>query len=254
MSEAQPTRGVFLSYAREDTEAARRIADALRGFGVEVWFDQSELRGGDAWDAKIKSQIRECALFVAIISGNTQARGEGYFRREWKLAIERTHDMAAGIPFLIPLAVDQTPESKALVPEEFMRVQWTRLAGGAPTAQFVERIKRLVERQLIQKGHAKMALGHPGDAVRAGNRAVEISPGSIDALDGALNASINAKILLYCGYKERALTKIARLLRTPGGVSFFNVYELKRDPRNTLRDDPRMKAMLDDPANNAQPF
>jgi TolB-like protein len=149
MSEASPTRGVFLSYAREDTEAARRIADALRGFGVEVWFDQSELRGGDAWDAKIKSQIRECALFVAIISANTQARGEGYFRREWKLAIERTHDMAAGIPFLIPIVVDQTPESKALVPEEFMRVQWTRLAAGAPTAQFVDRIKRLVEKPLV---------------------------------------------------------------------------------------------------------
>jgi TolB-like protein/Tfp pilus assembly protein PilF len=148
MPEASSPRGVFLCYAREDTEAARRIADALRGFGVEVWFDQSELRGGDAWDAKIKSQIRECALFVAIISANTQARGEGYFRREWKLAIERTHDMAAGIPFLIPLVVDQTPESKALVPEEFMRVQWTRLAGGAPTAQFVERVKRMAERPL----------------------------------------------------------------------------------------------------------
>jgi TolB-like protein len=147
MSETTPTRGVFLSYAREDTEAARRIADALRGFGVEVWFDQSELRGGDAWDAKIKSQIRECALFLAIISANTQARGEGYFRREWKLAIERTHDMAAGIPFLIPVVVDQTQESKALVPEEFMRVQWTRLASG-PTPQFVERIKRLMDKPL----------------------------------------------------------------------------------------------------------
>jgi TolB-like protein len=166
MSEASPTRGVFLIYAREDTDAARRIADALRGFGVEVWFDQSELRGGDAWDAKIKSQIRECALFVAIISSNTQARGEGYFRREWKLAIERTHDMAAGIPFLIPIVVDQTPESKALVPEEFMRVQWTRLAGGAPTAQFVERIRRLVERPLgLPENQAR-----PGAATGAPSR------------------------------------------------------------------------------------
>ena len=148
MAASSPTRGVFLSYAREDTEAARRIADALRGFGVEVWFDQSELRGGDAWDQKIKGQIRECALFVAIISANTQARGEGYFRREWKLAIERTHDMASGIPFLIPLVVDQTPESKALVPEEFMKVQWTRFADGIPTAQFVDRVKRLMEKPL----------------------------------------------------------------------------------------------------------
>jgi TolB-like protein/cytochrome c-type biogenesis protein CcmH/NrfG len=137
--------GVFLSYAREDTDPARRIADALRGFGIEVWFDQSELRGGDEWDAKIKRQIRECALFVPVVSASSQARGEGYFRREWKLAIERTHDMAAGIPFLVPVVIDQTPEAKALVPEEFMRVQWTRLPGGLPTPQFVERVKRLIE-------------------------------------------------------------------------------------------------------------
>ena len=147
MADSPSTRGgIFLSYAREDTDAARRIAIALQGFGIEVWFDQSELRGGDAWDAKIKRQIKECTLFVAIISANSQARGEGYFRREWKLAIERTHDMAAGIPFLIPVVIDRTLESKALVPEEFMRVQWTRLADGAPTAQFVDRIKRLVEK------------------------------------------------------------------------------------------------------------
>ena len=42
---SEPTKAVFLSYAREDTDAARRIAEALRGFGLEVWFDQSELRG-----------------------------------------------------------------------------------------------------------------------------------------------------------------------------------------------------------------
>jgi TolB-like protein/Flp pilus assembly protein TadD len=145
MADLPPTRGVFLSYAREDTAPARRIADALRGFGIEVWFDQSELRGGDEWDAKIKRQIRDCALFVPIVSANSQARGEGYFRREWKLAIERTHDMAAGIPFLVPVVIDQTLEARALVPEEFMRVQWTRLADGVPTPKFVDRVKGLIE-------------------------------------------------------------------------------------------------------------
>ena len=71
------SRAVFLSYSREDTEAARRIADALRAFGMEVWFDQNELRGGDSWDAKIKKQIRECSLFLPIISTHTQSRVEG---------------------------------------------------------------------------------------------------------------------------------------------------------------------------------
>jgi TolB-like protein/Flp pilus assembly protein TadD len=138
-------RAVFLSYARDDAEAARRMADALRAFGIEVWFDQNELRGGDAWDAKIKKQIRECTLFVAVISATTQARGEGYFRREWKLAVERTHDMHEGVPFLLPVVVDDTREADALVPEQFMRVQWTRLAHGVPTPEFVMQVKRLLE-------------------------------------------------------------------------------------------------------------
>ena len=145
MPDHPPTPGaVFLSYAREDTDAARRIADALRAFGVEVWFDQSELRGGDAWDAKIKKQIRECTMFLPIVSAGTQARGEGYFRREWKIAVERTHDMAAGVAFLLPVVSDDTAESEALVPDEFMRVQWTRLPRGVPTSQFVEQVKSLL--------------------------------------------------------------------------------------------------------------
>jgi TolB-like protein/cytochrome c-type biogenesis protein CcmH/NrfG len=145
MSQPSPvTGGVFISYAREDTEPARRIADALRAFGVEVWFDQNELRGGDTWDAKIKKQIRECSLFIALISANTQARGEGYFRREWRMAVERTHDMAAGMSFLLPVVVDDTHEADALVPEELLRVQWTQLQRGVPTSEFVEQVKRLL--------------------------------------------------------------------------------------------------------------
>ena len=50
---------IFISYAREDVGAARRIAEALRSFDLEVWFDQNELRGGEAWDAKLRIQIRE---------------------------------------------------------------------------------------------------------------------------------------------------------------------------------------------------
>jgi hypothetical protein len=62
MSDSQPVpanRAVFLSYASQDVEAVRSMAWALRSSGVEVWFDQSELVGGDAWDAKIRKQIKE---------------------------------------------------------------------------------------------------------------------------------------------------------------------------------------------------
>ena len=84
------SKAVFLSYASQDAEAAKRICDWLRAAGIEVWFDQSELRGGDAWDQKIRQQIRDCALFVPIISANTASRHEGYFRLEWALAEDRS--------------------------------------------------------------------------------------------------------------------------------------------------------------------
>ncbi|MDB6166275.1 MAG: invasion protein regulator, partial [Lacunisphaera sp.] len=56
---SDPTKAVFLSYARDDAAAARRIAEALRASGLEVWFDENELRGGEAWDAKIRQQIND---------------------------------------------------------------------------------------------------------------------------------------------------------------------------------------------------
>jgi TolB-like protein/Flp pilus assembly protein TadD len=137
-------KAVFLSYASQDAEAVKRIADALRGAGVEVWFDQNELVGGDAWDAKIRKQIAECALFMPIISANTQARREGYFRVEWKLAAQRTHAMSDDTPFLLPIAIDDTKDAVAKVPAEFKALQWTRLPGGEAPPAFCARVKRLL--------------------------------------------------------------------------------------------------------------
>ena len=143
MSDAA-NKAVFLSYASQDAAAANKICEALRAAGVEVWFDQSELRGGDSWDQSIRKQIKECALFVPIVSANTQARREGYFRLEWKLADDRTHLMARGTPFLVPVCVDDTKDWDAIVPDAFMTVQWTRLPGGETPPKFCDRVLALL--------------------------------------------------------------------------------------------------------------
>jgi len=139
-----PRRAVFLSYASQDAEAAQKVCDALRGAGIEVWFDQSELRGGDAWDSLIRRQIKGCYLFVPIISVNTQSREEGHFRREWKLAVDRTNDMAEDRAFLLPVVIDTTSDSDARVPEKFREVQWTRLPTGGNANAFVAHVLRLL--------------------------------------------------------------------------------------------------------------
>jgi len=48
---------------------------------------------------------------VPIISANTQSREEGYFRREWNLAVARTLDMVEDKAFLLPIIIDRTSDS-----------------------------------------------------------------------------------------------------------------------------------------------
>jgi TIR domain len=141
-SNRQPT--VFLSYASADREAARALKDALPAFGLEVWYDESELGGGEQWDQKIRKQIRECDYFMPLISAQTEARHEGYFRREWRLAVERTLDMADDHPFLLPIVIDDTSQSGARVPEKFFTIQWLRVPAGRPTAALEALCRRLV--------------------------------------------------------------------------------------------------------------
>ena len=147
----QPGCAVFLSYASEDTLAASNLSEALRAAGIEVWFDQNELRGGDEWDALIRRQIKSCYLFVPMISAATQSREEGYFRREWRLAVDRTNDMAEGRAFLLPVVIDNTSDRDALVPEKFREVQWTRLPQGKNTEVFVELVCGLIARDSARR-------------------------------------------------------------------------------------------------------
>ena len=140
----EPSQAVFLSYASQDAEAAARICDALRAAGMKVFFDQRELRGGEAWDQRIRREIHACELFVPLISANTASRREGYFRLEWDLADQRTHRLARNRAFVVPVCLDATPDRGADVPESFQRVQWTRLPDGHTPPEFVRRIEQLL--------------------------------------------------------------------------------------------------------------
>ena len=134
---------VFLSYASEDRSAARALRDTLAAAGLEVWLDEDELGGGEAWDTKIRNQIRTCTYFMPLISATTEVRREGYFRREWRLAVERTLDLADDVMFLVPVVIDDTRDAGARVPEKFFTVQWLRVPGGETTPALKELAQKL---------------------------------------------------------------------------------------------------------------
>jgi Flp pilus assembly protein TadD len=161
---------VFLSYASQDAEVAKRICEALRAAGIEVWFDQTGLRGGDAWDAKIRRQIKECALFVPVISDNTNIRVEGYFRLEWKLAVDRSHLVADDVTFILPVVLGEISAPAARVPDKFREVQWTRMSLTVTPTELAERIARLLAGEPAAAGapppHRSADQGSPGPSPR----------------------------------------------------------------------------------------
>ncbi len=184
-------KAVFLSYASQDAVAATRICQALGAGGVEVWFDQSELGGGDAWDAKIKKQIQSCALFVPVISASTQQREEGYFRREWNLAVNRTLDMAQDKAFLMPVVIDDTTDAAARVPDKFREVQWTKLPGGVTSTAFVTRVQKLLAGAGAPAATAAPVTSHPGAQTLA------VKPGLPLWATATLGAAVLALVVYF---------------------------------------------------------
>src|SRR6185503_5397267 len=77
--------------------------------------------------------IRQCDIFLPLISATTERRTEGYFRLEWNEAAKRTERMQ-GRKFIFPIVIDgeltRSMTSYALVPEAFTTVQYTHGPGG----------------------------------------------------------------------------------------------------------------------------
>jgi TolB-like protein/Flp pilus assembly protein TadD len=189
----EPSRAVFLSYASQDAEAAQKICEALRAAGVEVWFDRSELRGGDAWDQSIRRQIKNCALFIPVVSRHTHERAEGYFRLEWKLAVDRSHLITATKAFLLPVVIDDSPDDDEQVPDRFRELQWTRLAGGETPPAFVERVQRLLSGEMAPQEPRAHSTGSAGASPPAGR-------GSTRRRMGVWYGAIALAVLLALGY------------------------------------------------------
>ncbi len=136
-------RAVFISYAREDLAAVQQLKAGLDAAGINAWFDMQQLDSGDDFARKIRGNIARCSYFIPVISANTQRRFEGWFRREWNWAVDRTEGMVAGARFILPVCIDDTAEKDALVPEQFLKAHWTRLLGGVVTPEVAARLKEI---------------------------------------------------------------------------------------------------------------
>ncbi|AEF99998.1 toll/interleukin-1 receptor domain-containing protein [Methylomonas methanica] len=102
---------VFVSYASENAEAARRIADALVNLGFsDVWLDKKKLIGGDDWADRIEDAVETCDFFMPLLSAEANSRREGVFWEEWNMAVRRARRIQDA--FLLPVGIDNEAASK----------------------------------------------------------------------------------------------------------------------------------------------
>jgi hypothetical protein len=76
-------RYAFISYAHVDTARMLAVRGILDSSGIETWHDTS-IDGGEDWNAVLEGQIRNCSLFVLVLS--PAAAASRIVRRELRFA------------------------------------------------------------------------------------------------------------------------------------------------------------------------
>ncbi len=64
---------VFISYARDDSKAARDLLDNLPDAEVSGWMDLADINSGDAVSRSIKDAIRDASAVVVLLSPQSAA-------------------------------------------------------------------------------------------------------------------------------------------------------------------------------------
>src|SRR5580658_934660 len=112
MESKQPK--VFISYAREDADRARRLFNSLTQAGAEPWLDVENLLPGQHWESEIEKAIKQTDFFIALLSSKSLGK-RGFIQKELRYALSLLDEIPEGDVFLIPARLDDCkPEHKKL--------------------------------------------------------------------------------------------------------------------------------------------
>lgn len=130
---------MFISHASEDKERfVIRFAEALRGAGIEAWFDQWELRPGDSLIQRIFDEgIAEAEVFIVVLSRHSVNKRR--VREELDAGIVRRINHKSR---LIPIILDDLNDAE--VPEALKATVWERITGPNDFQAALDRIIRTI--------------------------------------------------------------------------------------------------------------
>src|ERR1043165_6140698 len=96
---------IFISYSRKDINFVRRLAGDLEKAGYGVWWDLTDLRGGDDWVRVIPEAIKNSDKIIVVLSPNSTIS-------EW---VEKEYTQALSLrKKIIPIMLEQSSVPFAL--------------------------------------------------------------------------------------------------------------------------------------------
>ncbi len=113
---------IFISYAKEDIHAARRLYMALKVAGHLPWLDEENLLPGQQWKVEIRQAISKAKYFIAILSSKAISK-RGYVQTELKQALEILDEFPESQIFVIPARLDECSPSHV----QLRNLQWVDL-------------------------------------------------------------------------------------------------------------------------------
>ncbi len=135
MPEPKHPLKVFLCHASTDKPKVRKLYRYLKRRGINPWFDEEHLVGGQDWQVEIPKALATSDAIIICLTKNSVDK-EGYIQKEIKFALDKALEMPEGRIFLIPVKFEECE-----VPFTLSRYQWVDLTVESGYAKMMKALK-----------------------------------------------------------------------------------------------------------------
>jgi hypothetical protein len=129
------SKKIFISYARENIDTAKRLYKRLVQLGGKPWMDKKNISSGDRWELTIKRQLRDSDFVFALLSTALIEEGR-YFQVEINAALTESRKRPSR-KFIVPIRLN-----RCKVPEELSHIHPLDLITGTDWSKLPQRLSK----------------------------------------------------------------------------------------------------------------
>ncbi|MBN2116359.1 MAG: TIR domain-containing protein [Anaerolineales bacterium] len=97
---------IFISYSRKDLDFVRKLAEDLETAGYDVWWDLTDLQGGDDWPRAIPAAIEASQRVIIVLSPNSAASDWVEKEYTYALSLRKKIIPLMLVPSSVPFALN----------------------------------------------------------------------------------------------------------------------------------------------------